>query len=57
MDSKATEEPKKKGVDLGSKFEGKQGFADTRTGEYWEVLPMITGDDRKLQKCLLNKGK
>ncbi len=52
-----TSEPKKKGVVIGSKFNGKQGYADTKTGEYWEVLPFIMGDDSKLQKCLLNKGK
>lgn len=45
---------KKNVVDIGSKFDGKPaGFADTRTGTYWEILPQIEGDNLKLQQCLM----
>jgi hypothetical protein len=40
-------------VCIGAKFTGKHGFADTRTGEYWEVLPDVQGDHRLLQLALL----
>jgi len=38
-----------KGVNIGSAFEGKAGFADTRSGAYWETLPKIEGDCLRLQ--------
>jgi hypothetical protein len=38
-----------KGVVIGSKFQGKAGFADTISGVYWETMPKVEGDDLKLQ--------
>ena len=53
-----TSEPKKKGVVVGCRFTGKHdGFAHVSTGEYWEVLPRIDGDDLTVQKCMLKHNR
>lgn len=43
-----------KGVVIGSAFDGQQGFADTRSGTYWETLPKIEGDALRLQANTLD---
>lgn len=41
-------------VEIGSRYTGRhEGFADTRTGEYWESLPPITEDNLRIQQALL----
>lgn len=49
--------PVEPAVKIGANYTGKQGFADTRTGEYWEVLPAIEGDDLKIQQALLQHAR
>lgn len=42
--------------ELGSKYRGRRaGYADTESGIYWEVMPLITEDDERLQKALLRR--
>ena len=42
-------------VEIGSRYTGKpEGFADTRTGVYWESLPRIEGDCLRIQRALLH---
>lgn len=43
----------KKPMEIGSQYTGKHaGFADTRTGVYWEVHAVIDGDMRLLEAAL-----
>lgn len=46
-----------KGVVIGSKFTGPNAAANTQTGDYWHVLPPLTGTDLKVQKMLLDADK
>lgn len=46
-----------KGVVIGSKFTGPNASANTQTGEYWHVLPPLTGTDLQIQKRLLVADK
>ena len=46
-----------KGVVIGSKFTGPNASANTQTGEYWHVLPPLTGTDLLIQKQLLAADK
>jgi hypothetical protein len=46
-----------KGVVIGSAFAGRQGFAETRTGTYWEAMPPITGDCLRLQRGLIKHAR
>lgn len=42
----------KKGVKIGSLFTGAAGFADTKTGVFWHVIPPMSDDERRVQKAL-----
>lgn len=47
-----------KPVIIGNQFNGPASVSDSRTGEFWVVLPNIQYGELDIQKCLLkNQGR